>query len=106
MNVFLPVDVVALLVLWWSAGFGMHGGHEVNTWRALLFTVSLTSIHVFSLVGIFSLIGDPRPIDWYARGVLWGCAGAAGWLYDYRFGIGRHWRMAIDSLLHRSTGAR
>lgn len=98
MNAFLPFDVAALLVLWWTAAAFAHGGNEVQSWRSVLLCTSLIAVHAFSITGVFSLTMQPRPIEWVLRGILWGGAGIAAWLYDHRFGVGRHLRMTREAV--------
>jgi len=101
-NAFYPIDLAALLVLWWTAAFALHGGHRAKDVRNVLLYGMLVVLHAFAIVFVLSLIAVPRPLEWLFRGILYPCAGIAAWLYDYRFGIARHVRMLWAWAAHRS----
>jgi hypothetical protein len=94
MNAFLvPIDVAALLVLWWTAYAALHGGHRVYDWNGIFLNLALIALFVGGFVGAIATIHGESPLSWRARGVIYPSAAIAAWLYDYRFGIARHARM-------------
>lgn len=102
MNSFLHyLDVASLLILWWAAITTIHSGHKVRRARELILQALLIGLHAFALIGAISLVMVPRELDWALRGVLYPVAGIAAWLYDYKFGICRHVRLAIVGAFHR-----
>jgi hypothetical protein len=103
-TLFEVMDVAALLVLWWTSFAALHGGHTPRDWRDVLLTFALIAMSVFAFCGAAVVWVAPSPLPWWTRGVLHTAAVISAWLYDYRFGIARHVRMArgwfID-LFHR-----
>jgi len=95
------LDLVALFVLWWTAVTGLYAGHKVRRFRELALQTLLILLHAFAFVGALSLIAKPRDLDWVFRGTMYPVAGVAAWLYDYRFGIGRHVRLALSGIFRR-----
>lgn len=98
------LNVVALWLIWWCSAAALVGGNEVRNWRALVLTSGLILIMVSAFIGAISLYMQPRSIRWWASGFIYGVAIVSAWLYDYRFGIGRHLRMVLDWV--RSLGHR
>lgn len=97
----MPLDVVALLVIWWAAYAALHGGHEVRDWRDAVLTVSLIVLKVCAFCGAIAHAVSPATLPWWGHGVLYSTAGVAAWMYDYRFGVGRHVRMFSGAVLQR-----
>lgn len=93
------MNVVALWLIWWCAAAGLVGGSEVRNWRSLVLTLGLILIMVTAFIGAITMYVQPRSIRWWASGFIYGVAIVAAWLYDYRFGIGRHLRMVRDWLM-------
>lgn len=99
MNHFLPIDVLSLIVLWWTAQAALAGGHPVETWTDILLTFGLIGIQVFGFVGAaVVMVETEHVISWWQRGLLWSFAAVALWFYEYRFGIARHIRMYVAGL--------
>lgn len=96
MNYLLPIDVVALLSLFWVAQAALAGGHAVESWRDTFLTLGLVVLKVSGFIGAIVVAMEPETVvSWWTRGVIYSGATVAAWFYDYRFGIARHWRMAI-----------
>ena len=88
-------DLIALAALWWIAASYLVAGHEVRTWRGAALAAALIAVLAFSFVGAIATIKGFYVFKWWVtRGLTYSLAAVAIWLYDYRFGVIRHVRMA------------
>lgn len=92
-------DVASLWIIWWAAFAALMSGHEVRTWRALILQLALLCAMVCAFVGAIATYVQPELLPWWARGLTYAGAAIAGWIYDYKFGVGRHVRMAWSAAL-------
>lgn len=90
------VDLVSLAVMWWCSAAALAGGHVVLRWRDLAMSVGLLCVMVFSFCGFAYLWETGAKSVWWSTGIRAGGALIMGALYEYRFGIARHLRMARD----------
>lgn len=98
MNYLLPLDILALLAMFWTAQAALAGGHEVETWSDILLSLGLIGVKVSSVVGAAVLFAYPdQVVSWWQRGLIYSSACVALWFYEYRFGIARHWRMYVHA---------
>lgn len=102
MNAMSILDSIVLASLWWAAGATLVAGHEVRNWRGAFLTVSLVGVMVFSFVGAIAAAKGYGVFRWWlTRGLVYSLAVVAVWLYDYRFGVIRHARMAGAGVLNK-----
>lgn len=100
------LDVASLWLIWWSAFAALVGGHEVRTWRALVLQLALIGVMVSAFTGAIATYVEPQLLPLWARGLIYAMAAIAVWLYDYRFGVGRHLRMVLAAARHAPAHLR
>lgn len=106
MNIFFPFDVIALAALAWCAFANLHCDDEVRDWRDVALTVALIALTVSSFSGMVYVTVERVPLTWWMRGIIWSASIVAAWAYDYRFGILRHLRLAIDGVRSSIHGSK
>lgn len=103
------LDVAALWVLWWCAIAGLAGGHEVRTYKALAINLALIVLMVSAFSGAIALAMQAEPAPWWSTGLRCACATIAGFMYERRFGVGRHLRLLREwalSIFKRRPSSR
>lgn len=100
------LDIASLWLIWWAAFAGVMGGHEVRTWRALALQLALLGVMASAFTGAIATYVEPQMMPLWARGLIYAFAAVAAWLYDYRFGVARHLRMAASAALQVRTRLR
>jgi hypothetical protein len=92
------LDLFAFLVLWWTAAATLAGRHEVNDWQAAIVTTALIALCVSSFACAVASAKGFDVLNPWTRVVIYAGSIVAGWLYDVRFGIVRHFRLTLRSL--------
>lgn len=99
MTLFRVLDALSLWSLWYCSAVFLIGGHAVQRVRELVIALSLIAIMSFSFAGVVAIAALPHEPSWWGLGMRGGAALLAWALYDYRFGIVRHLRMAWHGLV-------
>ncbi|MFC3816552.1 hypothetical protein [Lysobacter sp. GCM10012299] len=92
------LDVASLWVIWWCAANCLGAAPEGRTWKLVSLKLALWVVSVSAFVGAITLFVEAQPIRWWASGLLYGIAVVALWIYDYRLGVIRQWRLLRDWL--------
>ena len=96
MNILHLLDLAALAVMWWCSIAALAGGHVVLRMRDLAMGLGLIGVMVFSFAGFAYLSSTGAQSMWWSTGLRIAGALVMAAFYEYRFGIGRHLRMARD----------
>jgi len=92
-------DLFAFLVLWWAAAAALAGSREVRDCKSAIVTTALIVLCVSSFVCAAAAAKGFDVLNAWTRGVVYAGSVVAAWLYDERFGIVRHFRLTMRSLL-------
>lgn len=92
------LDAAALWITWWCAIAALVAGPEARNWRNVVICLGLIGVMVFAFCGALVMTFHPPRSTWWGMGLRCAVAVVAIGLYEYRFGICRHLRMARGGL--------
>jgi hypothetical protein len=89
-------DAAALWVIWWCSIAGLITSKQAQDVRTLVQSVAMLGTMVFSFIGAIAVGSEAYRPAWWQSGLFQSSALVALWLYDARFGLGRHARMVRE----------